>query len=66
MIAALAAAVVVAPLVECVLNMLMSMPAFSRMVLGHLATVDSASWLCCYHFQRLPLSSGSSVARVKH
>ena len=34
------------PLVECALNMLIVMPAFSIIDLSHLATVDGAIGLC--------------------
>ena len=43
---ALAAAVAAAPRVECALKMLVSMPALSKTVFSHLATVDGATGLC--------------------
>ena len=45
-IPALAAADTEAPLVECVLNMVVSIPALSRTVCSHLAIVDAATGLC--------------------
>ena len=45
MIPALAAAVAAAPRVECALKMLVSIPALSKTVLSHLATVDGATGL---------------------
>ena len=42
----LAAAVVAALLVECALNIDVSMPAFARVVFSHLAIVDEATGLC--------------------
>ena len=56
---ALAAAVVAAPRVECALKMLVSMPALSKTVLSHLATVDGATGLCGFMTPRSSLDWAS-------